>query len=132
MQDASPLVVYVLDDDAAVRTGLCRFFRAAGLRERPCADVDELLAGIDARDRACVLFDLSLGPRDGPRLGERLHDRGIDVPLIAVSGRDDDRAPGDARAAGASLFFRKPVDGRALLDAIEWVTQGDPLPGHGT
>lgn len=131
MQDAAPLVVYVLDDDAAVRAGLCRFLRAAGLRERPCADMDELLAGIEARDRACVLFDLSAGRRDTSDLGGRLHELGIDVPLIAVSGRQDDHAQRDARAAGASLFFRKPVDGRALLDAIEWVTQGDPLPRHG-
>jgi FixJ family two-component response regulator len=120
--EAAPLVVYVLDDDAAVRAGLCRFFRAAGLRDRPCATVDELLEGLDSARPACVLFDLSVGHRDGPGLAERLGDRGLQVPLIAVSGRYDVHAGRDARAAGASLLFRKPVDGRALLDAIEWVT----------
>ena len=121
MPAPEPLVVYVLDDDAAVRAGLCRYIRAAGLRERACATGEELLAALGQGGRACVLFDLSAWHGPGT-LGARLRERGLDVPLIAVSGRADGRAAAEARAAGASLLFHKPVDGRALVDAIEWMT----------
>jgi DNA-binding response OmpR family regulator len=50
-------------------------------------------------------------------------DRGIQLPVIAVSARDDEEARRAARDLGAQFFFRKPVDGQALLDAIHWATR---------
>ena len=116
------LVVYVVDDDAAVREGLGRLMRSAGFQVRACANVDQLLSSAERGLAGCVLLDLSLERRGGCRVAERLRERGTPLPVIALTGDDRDGASREARAAGAQFMLRKPVDGRALLDAIEWVT----------
>ena len=118
-----PLVVYVVDDDLGVRTGLSRFIRAAGLAAEPFESLDEMLAERHRTcDPACVLVDLSESRRGGRPLDARLRERGVAWPLIAISGDERNSAAREARASGASFLLRKPIDGRALLDAIEWVT----------
>ena len=46
--------------------------------------------------------------------------RGLDLPIIVVTADDDPETRRKARRMKAAGFFRKPVDGTALLDAIEW------------
>jgi FixJ family two-component response regulator len=118
------LTVYVVDDDPGVREGLGRLLRAAGLRVRLCADVEEVIAH-RAPDGGCALVDLSAQRQEPRGLAERLRAAGQDIPVIALTGSEREDVAREAFAAGASLFFRKPVDGRALLDAIEWVTRHD-------
>jgi len=60
----------------------------------------------------------------GLELLRQLNARGIRLPVIAVSARDDDETRQLARDLGVSLFLRKPVDDQALLDAIAWVAEG--------
>jgi FixJ family two-component response regulator len=47
---------------------------------------------------------------------------GIRIPVITVSAFDDAGTRERARKLGAVAFFRKPVDGQALIDAIHWAT----------
>jgi CheY-like chemotaxis protein len=61
---------------------------------------------------------------NGLELLRQLKARGIRLPVIAVSARDDDETRQLARDLGVSLFLRKPVDDQALLDAIAWVVDG--------
>lgn len=117
----SPFVVYVVDEDASVRDGLSLLMRSAGFKVRSCACADELVAlpGISAP--GCVLYGLAEGGEGGQPLAGRLRERGLDLPLIALTARDGRAPDREARAAGAQLLLRKPVDDRALLDAIHWV-----------
>jgi CheY-like chemotaxis protein len=50
--------------------------------------------------------------------------RGIRIPVIAVSAHDDAKTRERAREPGAAAFFRKPVAGEALIDAINWAMGG--------
>jgi FixJ family two-component response regulator len=67
-------------------------------------------------------MDITMPRMSGLQLQKRLKEKGIDLPVIAISGRDDDDARHTARTLGARLLLRKPVDDQALLDAIAWVT----------
>jgi FixJ family two-component response regulator len=58
----------------------------------------------------------------GLQIQARLKEAGIGLPVIAISARDDEEARATARTLGARFFLRKPLDDRALLDAIAWVT----------
>jgi FixJ family two-component response regulator len=51
------------------------------------------------------------------------------IPVIAVSAYDDTQTRDIARELGALVFFRKPVDDQALLDAIWWAIQGTDKKG---
>ena len=57
----------------------------------------------------------------GEELCAELEARGIRLPTIVVTADDDPKTRRKAQEMGAAGFFRKPVDGAALLDAIGWV-----------
>jgi FixJ family two-component response regulator len=115
------LVVYIVDDDPSVGRGLERLMRAAGLRPVVFASGEAFLAGLQADRPCCVLLDITM-----PRLTglDVLRRAGGELPVIAISARDDEQTRRRARELGASFFLRKPVDDQALLDTIEWVTDG--------
>ena len=58
-------------------------------------------------------------------LKEELTSRGERLSIIVVTADDDDKTRREAKEIGAVGFFRKPVDGTALLDAIKWVLRPD-------
>ena len=96
--------------------------RASGFEVRAYATAESFLDAASADDHTCALLDITMPRMSGTELQARLHERGIELPVIAVSARDDEDTRGAARALGARFFLRKPVDDRALLDAIAWVT----------
>ena len=117
-----PKVVYVVDDDDSVRMGLSRLLRSAGVEPRVYALPSRFLDEVRFEPAACILLDITMPGMSGLEVQARLQDKGINLPVIAVSARDDDETRARARALGAQFFLRKPVDDRALLDAIDWVT----------
>ena len=117
-----PLVVYIVDDDPAVRGGFTRLLRSAGLDPRPCESVESFLAEVENLPRACILLDITMPSMTGPQVQQELHSKRITLPVIAVSARDDEHTRAKTRGLGSKMFLRKPVDDQALLDAINWVT----------
>ena len=116
------LVVYVVDDDASVRSGLARLMRSAGLRTMSFDGGEAFLAHAVHGAAGCVVLDISMPGLSGLQVQERLTQAAVGIPVIALSARDDDETRRLARALGARFFLRKPVDDQALLDAIDWVT----------
>jgi FixJ family two-component response regulator len=119
------LNVYIIDDDESVRKGLCRLIRSAGFEPRGYASSEQFLAEVGAKDTGCVLLDITMPRVSGHQVQERLKDKGIDLPVIAVSARDDEETRHRAHELGARFFLRKPVDDQALLDAVDWVCRGE-------
>ena len=115
-------VVCIVEDDDAVRNALSRLMRASGFEVKAYATQENFLKAACPQQRACVLMVITTPHRSGLQLQRRLKERGIDVPVIAVSATDDEEARWTARMLGARFFLRKPVDGPALLDAIRWIT----------
>lgn len=118
---AGKTLVYVVDDDDAVRDGLARLLRAAGLEPRAYRSAELFLAEVCNGADACVLLDITMPRLTGPQVQARLNQDQITLPVITLSARDDDETRAWARELGARMFLRKPVDDQALLDAIRWV-----------
>jgi FixJ family two-component response regulator len=119
-------VVYIVDADVSVRQALSRLVRASGFEVRAFATIEELLAQMPRAAPGCILLDITTPSDRTAGLRAELHDRGIDLPLIALSARHDAVTRRWARAIGSEFFLGKPVDGQALLDAIEWVIDTKP------
>ena len=117
-----PLAVYILDDDDAVRSGFARLVRSAGIEARPFASAAQFLKEVNNQVRACILLDITMPGMTGMQVQQELNNRGITLPVITVSARDDEDTRAFARSLGAKMFLRKPVDDQALLDAINWVS----------
>ena len=113
-------MVYLIDDDESVRRALQRLLRSAGLDVRAFASAEEFLQSGNLTQRACIVLDIQMRALTGFDLQEKLASKGIRIPTIAVSALDDAETRERARMLGAVAFFRKPVDGQALIDAIHW------------
>lgn len=119
--EAGAFLVYIVDDDASVRKALTRLMRSIALESRAYDSAERFLAEISNRPHACILMDITMPSMDGFELAGRLVQKGITIPVIAVSARDDEEVRRRAHEMGARFFLRKPVDDQALLDAISWV-----------
>ncbi len=115
-------MVYIVDDDDSVRTNLARLMRSAGFAAQAFASAEEFLTATDTLESGCLLLDITLPGQTGLQLQAELNRRKVNLPVIAVSARDETDTRELARQLGAHYFFRKPVDAQALIDAIQWVT----------
>jgi FixJ family two-component response regulator len=121
--------VFVVDDDECARRGLARLLRAAGHDVREFAPADEFLDAQQPESSGCVLLDLRMPGLSGEELRAELDSRCADLPIIVVTADDDPETRRQARVMNAVAFFRKPVDGTALLDAIAWAMRSTS-PGN--
>lgn len=119
---ANAMIIYIVDDDASVRKGLSRLMRSAGFEPKVFETADAFLRDVREGSRGCVLLDITMPRITGLQVQTCLKQKEIDLPVIAVSARDDEETRRIARAQGAQFFLRKPVDDQALLDAIAWVS----------
>lgn len=112
--------VYLIDDDASVRTALERLLVSAGIRSRAFASAGEFLKAGVSLDGACVITDVKMHGMTGLELHQKLRADGARVSFIFVTAFDTEESRAAAKQAGAIAYFRKPVDDQALIDAIEW------------
>jgi FixJ family two-component response regulator len=116
------IMVFLVDDDESVRRALQKLLLFAGLDVKAFSSVKEFLESANLGERACIVLDIQTLGLTGFDLQKELASRGIRVPVIAVSADYDLKIRERARELGAAAFFRKPVDGDALIDTIHWIT----------
>ena len=115
-----PNCVFVVDDDPSARRGLARLLRTAGHEVREHASAKEFLDALGSETCECLVLDARMPGLSGEELQAELKTRGVHLPIIIVTADDDPETRKKAQRMGAAGFFRKPVDGTALLDAITW------------
>jgi FixJ family two-component response regulator len=118
-------VVYVVDDDAGFRRGVCRLLEAAGYDARPHASAGDFLLADPAEGPACVLLDVRMPGPSGLELQEALARRGEAPPIVFLSGHGDIPMSVRALKAGAVDFLTKPVDRQTLLAAVNAALEQD-------
>lgn len=119
-------IVFVVEDDESVRRSLGRLMRAEGFEVHLYEDAELFLKEVSACPEACLVLDVTMPGINGLAVQNRLREMGIQMPVIFLSARDDDATRREAKQIGAKFFFRKPVDDRTLIDAIDWAVNSDP------
>lgn len=119
-------LIYIVDDEESVRRGFSLLLRSAGMDCRAFGSAEQFLAELGPRAEGCVLLDITMPRVTGLELQKELSRRKIQLPVIAISARDDAETSRLAHQLGARFFFRKPVDDQALIDAIHWVMSCAP------
>ena len=117
MTSTTPLIA-IVDDEEPICRALGRLIRSAHLDAETFPSGGEFLETISDRRPDCVVLDLHMPKVDGFRVQEWLAQAGLRIPVIAITGRDTPETRARALENGAFAYFRKPVDGEALLDAI--------------
>jgi len=112
-------IVYLVDDDAAVRDGFTALFRSVGLTVRSFESGEAFLRGIDPGDVGCLVLDVRMPGMSGLELQERLLDRGVALPIVLISAHADVPMAVRAMKSGAVDFLEKPVNEQDLLERVQ-------------
>ena len=112
-------VVYVVEDDAAVRDSLALTLSLAGHRTALYADAETFLAAWRADMAGCVISDLRLPGMSGVQLQAVLRERGRELPFIVVTAHGDVPTARQAFLADAVDFIEKPFAEAQLMTAVE-------------
>jgi FixJ family two-component response regulator len=115
--DRAPLV-YVLDDDEALRDSLRWLLESAGYSVVTYSTAERLLLEFESGAAACLVLDVRLPEMSGLDLQRELNRRGETLPIIFVTGHADTRTARDALKNGAFHFLEKPFRDVQLLDLI--------------
>ena len=125
-------MIFILDDDASVRTSLTRLMRSAGYPARAYADAQAYLNDVEhAQDgdaAGCLVVDLHVPGMSGLDLQEVINRRESPLPVIVLTASDDAELCTRALAAGAARVLRKPCDTMVLLRAVAEATRQSPPP----
>ena len=112
-------IVYVVDDDAAVRRGIERLLRVSGYVCRVFENAKEYLAAqLEPVGASCMVLDIRMPEISGTELQELLRGTAHEVPIIFVTGHGDIPTCVKALKAGAVSFLTKPFDESSLLAAV--------------
>ena len=125
-------LVFVVDDDQAVREALQFALELEGLHVRVHNRSDGLLADPELERASCVVLDDRSRGMDGFALLDQLRERHVFVPAIMLSSHLTDRVRARARAAGVSMILEKPLLDNTLRDNIRAIIKsGKSLGGTG-
>ena len=115
--------VFVVDEDPSVRKGLVRLLSNAGYNVSQFTSLNDFMDTLKPELSGCILLDsrtLELSDKD---LKAEFKKHGVCLPFIIISADDDSKIRHRAHKMKAAGFFRKPIDGVALIDAIDWAIQ---------
>lgn len=115
--------VLIVDDDASMRSLLCRVLTAAGMCVASFGSAAELLREGDLETAGVLLLDLRMPEMSGMELHQVLQHRGVDLPVLFISGTADLATAVTAMRNGAVDFIEKPFDGATLAERVRRAVQ---------
>jgi two-component system, LuxR family, response regulator FixJ len=110
-------LIYIVDDDEAVRDSLSLLLETRGYAVRAFASAREFLAAASSLRPGVLISDIRMPEVDGLELQRRLDERGFSFPLIVITGHGDVPLAVQAMKAGAVDFIEKPFAAEAILNA---------------
>jgi len=118
-------MVFVVDDDAAVRKAVSRLLRSAGIAVAVFASPTEFLAQYDPDTPGCLVLDIAMPGFNGLQLQTALGEKGSVLPIIFLTGHGDVSKSVQAMKHGAFDFLTKPVKDKDLLTAVRAAIETD-------
>src|SRR5262245_56182926 len=104
-----PLRILLVDDDEVDRLSVKRLFRQAGIDAEicECAERSAALAAARSETFDCILLDYNLPGTDGVELLRELHNSGVSLPVVALTGQGDEEVAVALMKAGAADYMNK-------------------------
>ena len=118
-------IVFVIDDDEAVRLSTEMLIRSMGLRVESFASAAEFLDDFDPQQPGCLILDIRMPKMSGLELQDHLIENNISVPIIFVTGHGEVPMAVKAMKAGAVDFIQKPFRDQELIDRVHAALEED-------
>ncbi|MDI1326147.1 MAG: response regulator FixJ [Brevundimonas sp.] len=116
-------LLHVIDDDAGLRDALAFLLEVNGVNARFYESGDAFLAALPVEE-GCLLTDIRMPGLTGLELVRELKGRGMDLPVIVMTGHADIPLAVEAMKAGVVDFIEKPFADDVLLAAIKAAFEG--------
>jgi two-component system CheB/CheR fusion protein len=113
--------VYIIDDDAAVRSAMGMIFEANAFHVETFCDCEEFSNEARIEADSCLLVDANLPGMSGLEMLQKLSSSHSQLPAILMTGEGDVKMAVQAMKAGAFDFIEKPVNQSDLLKFVKRV-----------
>jgi FixJ family two-component response regulator len=127
----SSAVIYLVDDDAAVRDALRLVLETHDHAVRAFESPSEALGKIENSAPACLVVDYHMPAMNGLELLAALRARDVTMPAILITGLCDAKVARRAKAAGVAGVIEKPFADAALLALVTSALTGSADPDFG-
>ena len=102
--------ILVVDDEKEIRTLLSRFFTKKNYQVRTAVTAEEAIRILETESMDAVLLDIVLPGMSGLEALSRIRTRWPGLPVVMVSGQDDEEVAKETLKAGAFDYVVKPLN----------------------
>jgi FixJ family two-component response regulator len=113
-------MIYIVDDDLYVLRGLGLLLRSANFDHTTAASAEGFLSIYKPGMNDLLILDMHMPGMNGCELLKALKEHEFHVPTIIITAFDEPSSRDCAKQYGALAYFRKPIDGEALIDVIRY------------
>jgi FixJ family two-component response regulator len=110
--------IAVIDDDLRVLESLVNLLASFGYKAESYNSAEQYLASGTLSQTSCIITDVEMRQMSGLGLLQYLKNNNSTIPVIIITGKPSARSEAFYLESGAVGFFRKPVDGDALIELI--------------
>ena len=111
--------VYLVDDDSAVRHALGTFLSGTGYHTLVFDSAEAFLESVDNMSNGVLVLDQRMGGMTGLELQQVRAERGMNLPIIFITGHGNVPLSVMAMKAGAMDFIEKPFSNEVLLANVQ-------------
>jgi FixJ family two-component response regulator len=113
--------IAVIDDDLRVVESLINLLASCGYQAEGYGSAQEFLGSGGLQKSSCVITDVEMRQMSGLELLHYINGTDSPSPVVIITGKPSKNSESFYLEKGALGFFRKPVDGDALVDLLKGV-----------
>lgn len=111
-------LIHIVDDEESIRRSTGFMLRTSGFEVKTYGSGIEFVTQARAVDPGCILLDVRMPEMDGLEVQDALNARGVNLPVVVLTGHGDISIAVRAMRAGAVDFLEKPFEKGRLVEAI--------------
>jgi FixJ family two-component response regulator len=116
--------IAVIDDDLRVLESLINLLASCGYKAEGYCSAEEFLESGGLERSSCVITDVEMRQMSGLGLLHHITSTVSSFPVVIITGKPSEKSESFYLERGAVGFFRKPVDGDALVDLLKGICKG--------
>jgi FixJ family two-component response regulator len=118
--------IAVIDDDPRVLESLINLLASCGYQAEGYYSAEQFLDTGGLQKSSCVITDVEMRQMSGLGLLHHINNTEASLPVVIITGKPSENSESFYLERGAVGFFRKPVDGDALVDLLKRVCKNPP------
>jgi FixJ family two-component response regulator len=111
--------IAVVDDDLRVVESLINLLASCGYRAQGYSSAEEFLESGGLQKSSCIITDVEMRQMSGLGLLQHIKKTASSLPVVIITGKPSEKSESFYLERGAVGFFRKPVDGDALVNLLK-------------